>query len=45
MSEARRRRRRARGSSANIFTSALGDSAFGSFVEPARTNHSSEEEL
>mgnify|MGYP000327278910 CR=1 FL=1 len=45
LSEARRRRRRARGSSANIFTSALGDSAFGTFVQPARTHNSSEEEL
>lgn len=45
LSEARRRRRRAQGASANIFTSALGDSDFGTFVQPARSFRSFEEEL
>lgn len=35
--EARLRRRRSRGSSANIFTSALGDSGFGSNVVSGAT--------
>jgi hypothetical protein len=39
LAEARLRRRRARGSRANIFTSALGDSEFGSFVNNDRNGN------
>jgi hypothetical protein len=45
LSEARRRRRRARGSRANIFTSALGDSNFGSYVHSGSLGRTSEREL
>jgi len=39
LAEARLRRRRARGSRANIFTSALGDSDFGSYVHSDRNEN------